>query len=309
MPNSFNSAINIIKILDLLSGIRKYSKVEISERLEISERSFYRYIKVLRDYGFVINNKDNFYIAEKNNKTIKDISSLLHFSEEESHILNEAINSIEASNKIRENLINKLSALFDSDRIATQFVTKENSSKIKPLLEAIREKKQVNLLGYKSSGSGKISDRIIEPFEFTPNYISLWVYEPSSMMNKLFKISRIQAVKKLDTSWIFADKHKANFLDCFRIGGNFQIPVSFKMTMKAKNLLIEEYPLSEKMISTISDNLYIFDGWVSNFDGIGRFILGLSGEFFDIEPPDILRFINNKTKFWQENCKSQIIKS
>ena len=294
MSETYSSALGILKLIDILSGIRKYTKQEIMERLEISERSFYRYLKVLRDYGFVINNEDNFYIAEKNNRIIKDISSLLHFSEEESYILNEAINNIEASNKIRENLIAKLSALYDADRIAIQFVNKENSSKIKPLLEAIRKKKNVKLIAYKSSGSGKITDRIVEPFEFTPNYISIWVYEHKSKMNKLFKISRMLSVKKLESDWDFEDYHKANLLDCFRVGGEQQIPISFKMSLKAKNLLIEEYPLAEKFISIVNDNLYCFDGWASKFDGIGRFLMGLPGEFFDVKPIDLQSFIKNK---------------
>jgi len=54
----------------------------------------------------------------------------LHFSDEEAYVLNEAIHNIEASSRVRENLIGKLSALYDFDRILAQFVAKENSSKI-----------------------------------------------------------------------------------------------------------------------------------------------------------------------------------
>ncbi|MEA3452381.1 MAG: hypothetical protein U9Q83_10835 [Bacteroidota bacterium] len=299
MSEAYSSVLSIIKLLDILSGVRKYSKQEIIERLEISERSFYRYLKVLRDYGFVINNKDNFYIAEKNNKIIKDISSLLHFSDEESYILNEAINSIEASSKLKENLICKLSALYDSDRIAVRFVGKENSSKIKPILEGIQQKKIIKIVNYSSSGSGKISDRIIEPFEFTPNYISLWAYEPSSKMNKLYKIDRMQKVELLAENWLFENEHKANLLDCFRVGGKKKIPLSFEMTLKARNLLVEEYPLSENFISLKNDNEYIFDGWVSSFDGIGRFVLGLTGEIIAINSADFQEFIRKKLNFWK----------
>ncbi len=300
MGETHKSARNVLKLLDILSGYRKYSKNEIKNRLEISERSFYRYINVLKDYGFVINCENDLYIIEKNNKTIIDISNLLHFSEEEAFILNEAIHNIEASSKSRENLIAKLSALYDSDRIAINFVTKENSSKIKPLLDAIRLKKQVKITNYKSSGSGSISDRILEPFEFSPNYISMWAFEPKSMKNKLFKISRMQKVEKLDNDWKFEDRHKADFIDCFRVGGKTKIQINFKMSLKARNLLIEEYPISEKFVSKNSDNLYSFDGWVSKFDGIGRFILGLPGEFFNIKPTDLQTFIINRQNFWKD---------
>ena len=282
----------------MLSGIRSYSKKEIMERLEISERNFYRYIKTLKDFGFIIDTSGGRYIIEKNNKTIKDLSDLLHFSEEESHILNEAINSIEASTKIKENLIGKLSALYDNDRIAIRFVTKEQSSKIKPLLEAIKNEKKVKVYEYLSSGSGKIGNRILEPFEFTPNFISVWAYEPESGKNKLFKVKRMKSVELTTENWSAKEKHKANLTDCFRIGGPKQIPLCFEMTLLAKNLLIEEYPLSEHFISSHGENHYRFNGWVTGFEGIGRFVLGLPGEIFNIENDHFLEFLNKKQKIF-----------
>jgi len=295
--NSHASALKVIRLLSLLSGAKAFSKQEIIERLELSERSFYRYIKTLKEAGFIIENKGLLYSIAKKSAQFKEISSLLHFSDEEAYILNEAIHNIEASSRVRENLIGKLSALYDSDRIAAQFVSKENSSKIKPLLDAIKGKKQVKLINYKSSGSGKISTRVVEPFEFTPNYISLWVYELSSKANKLFKISRIQKVELVDANWMYEPEHKVSLLDCFRVGGDKKIPVKLKMSMMAKNLLVEEYPLSEQFIAKINDKLYAFDGWVAKFYGIGRFVLGLPGEFYDIENVDLKRYMEEK-----QNC-------
>lgn len=292
-----SSVYKILKLLYLLSGNRYYAKPELIDKLTISERTFFRYITSLRNFGFVIEQQDGTYHIPKNSQQFDgSIADLLHFSEEEAYILNEAINTIEASNKTRENLIGKLSALYDSDRIAVDFVSKEKSGKIKPLIEAIRQKKQVRLLNYQSSGSGKISDRLTEPFKFTPNYISLWTFEPASQTNKLFKISRIGRVEKLPTDWQFTDKHKANLTDCFRVGGKAWIPLKFGMSLKARNLLIEEYPLSEKMIQKRSDNDYLFDGHVAAFDGIARFMLGLPGEIYDIDNKDLKYFLKEKQK-------------
>lgn len=292
--DSHASVLKVIKLLTLLSGAKAFSKQEIIERLELSERSFYRYIKTLKEAGFVIDINNSFYSIAKKSAQFKEISSLLHFSDEEAYILNEAIHNIEASSRDKENLISKLSALYDSDRISAQFVSKENSSKIKPLIDAIKDKKQVKLIDYKSSGSSKISTRIVEPFEFTPNYISLWTYELSSKTNKLFKISRVQKVDIIDANWEFEPEHKANLLDCFRIGGDKEIPIKLEMSLKAKNLLVEEYPLSEKFIKSINDNLYQFNGWVTAFYGIGRFVLGLPGEIFNINNAGLKRFIKEK---------------
>ena len=294
------SALKVVKLLSLLSGQKKFSKQEVIERLELSERSFYRYIKTLKEAGFIIDNDNSFYSIAKKTAQFKEISSLLHFSDQEAYILNEAIHNIDASTRVKENLISKLSALYDSDRISAQFVSKENSSKIKPLLDGIKGKKQVRLIDYKSSGSGKIATRIVEPFEFTPNYISLWAYELSSNANKFFKISRVQKVEIIDTNWTFELEHKANLLDCFRVGGDKETPIKLEMSLKARNLLVEEYPLSEQFITRINDNLYRFNGWVTKFYGMGRFIMGLPGEFSSIDNADLKRYMKEKQGLFEK---------
>ena len=290
------TAFKTLQLLDMLSGIRRYTAREIRERLQLSERSLYRYINVLKDFGFVIDKDDRGYILEKNNKAAKELSSLLHFSEEEAYLLNEAINSIPATTKPRESLIAKLSALYDTDRIAIRFTAKEQSSKIKPLLEAIRNKKKVKITGYRSSVGGTVSDRMVEPFDFTPNYISVWAFEPASGENKLFKVERMKKVEPTGENWQFEKAHRADPVDCFRVAGKKKMKVRFEMSLLAKNLLTEEYPLSEPFIRTVSENRYVFDGWVAAKEGIGRFVLGLPGEIYHLENADIRRYIEKMQK-------------
>ena len=63
--------------------------------------------------------------------------------------------------------------------------------------------------------------------------------------------------------------------------------------MRAYLLLREEYPLSIPYTERI-ENGYQFHGPVSNFDGIGRFVLGLMDEI-QIKAPDLFKtFIENK---------------
>jgi predicted DNA-binding transcriptional regulator YafY len=297
------TAQKILQLLDMLSGIRRYTTKEIRERLQLSERGLYRYIKVLKDFGFVIDKDDRGYILKKNNKAAKELSSLLHFSEEEAYILNEAINNIPATTKPRQSLIAKLSALYDTDRIAIRFTAKEQSSKIKPLLEAIRNKRQVKVLDYRSSGGGTVTDRILEPFGFTTNYISIWAYEPESGENKLFKVERMKKVEPTEKEWRFENEHHADPVDCFRVAGKKKMNVRFEMSLLAKNLLTEEYPLSEPFIRTVNENRYVFEGWVAAPEGIGRFILGLPGEISHLENKEIRRYIEKKRKNLKNNSQ------
>jgi proteasome accessory factor C len=290
------TALTSLRLLDMLSGINRYTREELMDRLELSERSLYRHLNTLKNFGFVIDSSGGRYIIEKNNKTVRDLSSLLHFSEEEAYILNEAINRIETTTKARENLVSKLSALYDSDRIAIRFVAKENSSRIKPVLDAIRLRKKVKIIGYQSSDSGKIDDRIVEPFVFTPNYISVWSYEEADRKNKLFKVDRMHKVELLEVDWKHEQHHHADLLDCFRIGGKKKLPVKFEMTLRGKNLLTEEYPLSAALITEIHQDHYLYDGWVTSYEGVGRFILGLPEEIFNIKPTQLTDFLKKRIK-------------
>jgi proteasome accessory factor C len=93
---------------------------------------------------------------------------------------------------------------------------------------------------------------------------------------------------------MFENKHKEGNLDIFRISGYDKIPVKLQMEMRATSLLTEEYPLSEKYISKINDNQYLFDGWVCDFKGISRFICGLYEEIEIINPPELKDYLKQK---------------
>lgn len=56
----------------------------------------------------------------------------------------------------------------------------------------------------------------------------------------------------------------------------------------------EEYPLSEKYITKITDNLYRLECEDGNFLGVGRFILGLLGEVKIIEPETLKDYVQER---------------
>ncbi len=287
----------IIKLLLLLSGNFGYSLKEIADRLEISPRTVYRYIETFRDAGLVIEkNKSGYWKLEKENPQNKGLHDLLQFSEEESHILQKAIHSIDDNNALKSNLVSKLYSLYDSKRVIDTIIKKENSETIANLSKAMAEKKQVKITDYKSANSSTISNRILEPIKFTSNFVSIWCYEPGQQATKLFKTARIGKVGILDRTWGHEDKHEPGLVDCFRISTRNKIKVKLELSMRARNLLVEEYPLSEKDIKETTNGLYIFDGNVCGYNGIGRFVLGLMDEIKPLEPLGLKEYLNGKVK-------------
>jgi predicted DNA-binding transcriptional regulator YafY len=283
-------------LLFLSSGLR-YRIEETAEHFDISVRTAYRYINTLKDAGFVFPKpRSGYYSIDKNSPYFKEISELLHFSREEAVILQKAIHSIDNENLLKQNLINKLYSLYDFDRVANTIVKKENSENIHQLIQAIKNKNQVILKAYLSANSNEARDRLVEPFDFTTNYVATWAYDIQSGCCKTFKNTRIKSVKVLPQLWQHATKHQKLPMDVFRISSSNQTTVTLKLSIRACELLKEEYPLADEFIQTISEKEYLFSAPVCSFEGVGRFVLGLFNEIEVIEPANFKIFLKKRAK-------------
>ncbi|MDD2205502.1 MAG: WYL domain-containing protein [Bacteroidales bacterium] len=292
----------MLKIMMLLIN-NHYSNIDdLAVVMDTSSRTIYRYIDSFRNAGFIIKmNKNNVPIIDKRSPYLEDISNSLYFTEEESYILKSAIESIDDNNILKQNLKKKLYSLYNYKVIADVVVSTKNKKNVNNLVDAINNKKQVVLHGYNSAHSNTVSDRIVEPFVFTTNYIQVCCYERTSKMNKMFKVARISNVELLDEDWQFASEHKMHFIDIFRISTPEQ-PVGIKLllNLRAANLLLEEFPLSKNYM-TYNDNKWLLETNVSNFEGVGRFIMGLYHDINIIAPDELKIFIKNKMKEGFEN--------
>lgn len=289
-----NKLSRMLQILLYLSGNYGHSRKEIAERFGINERTVYRYLSTFKEAGLVLEEKDGFYRVNKEEGEGKTIADLLHFSEEEAWILSKAIHSVEDNNIMKQNLVKKLYALYDFDRVAESIIKKEQSENVHEIINAIKEKKQLLLRSYKSANSSVIRDRLVEPIKFTTNYISFWAFDPESGENKLFKTSRIGRAVIYNKDWQHENFHDPGNMDVFRVSGTEELPVTLRLTLRACSLLCEEFPLAEKHITTIHENEYIFETMVHGFEGVGRFVLGLMDEIEVEETTDFKRFLNGK---------------
>lgn len=293
----------LLRLMKMLTGNTTYSIDELAERLETTERTIYRYIDTFREAGFVLKKKGNIFRIDKSSPYFKDISSLIHFTEEEAYILKSAIENIDENNLIKQNLKKKLYTVYDYKILAETTVKGKNAENVNRLIEAFHDKKQVLLRNYSSANSHVVRDRLIEPFAFTSNYIQLWAFEPESGKNKLFKLSRVFEVVIQADSWRNETSHHAGYLDCFRLSSQQQYLVKLKLGLRAATLLTEEYPLAEKDLVRISDNLWTFDTKVCNYEGIGRFVIGLLQDIEIVDSPEFAYFIQTRIENGLESLK------
>lgn len=288
----------LLRLMMMLTA-NKYTIEQLSDRLEMSPRTIYRYIDTFRNAGFLIKkNSDNVFRLDKESKYFKDISELVHFTEEEAFILKNAIESIDENNILKQNLKSKLYSVYNYKMIADCVVRGSNAKNVNTLVDAIESKQQVILKDYTSAHSKSVSDRLVEPISFTTNYIQLWAYEISSGETKTYKVSRIGAVELLDNDWEHESEHKKGYIDLFRMHGFNEYRVSLKLGVKAASLLKEEYPLSEQSLIEHRDNdnniYYTIDIKVSSFEGVGRFVLGLLDDIQVLGSQEFIEFLKNR---------------
>lgn len=294
----------MLEMLIMLST-SKYGrkKSAVAEHFGVSVKTINRYLTTFREVGLVIDSREGYIKLNKQESDYKDLSELLHFSEDESAVLTKAIDSIDAETALKEQLRKKLYALYNFDRVATPIVQKRKQKFIEILSRAVREKKQAELIKYRSANSRNESNRIIEPFDFTRNFISVWAYEPETDMNKIFKITRITNVKILNRPQFFEEKHKKTKADVFRMTGNEATNVELSLSMKAYNLLTEEYPRAEAFCRKNSENSYSFRAPVFSFYGVGRFVLGLPEDVKVQQPDELNSYIYKVMKKTMEKFK------
>ena len=316
----------ILKLIALLSDNRVYTIDELAEKLETSQRTIYRYIDTFKEANFVIEKVDDYkYRLVSMGRGVKDLRNIVYFTPEEAFIVNRLIDSLDPSNSLKNELRKKLATVYDKTSMTDFSNVPTSAQKIETIAAAIKDKKVLRIVGYTSSYSGKTEDHLVEPFEFTPNFAGVWAYDLSDGINKRFKILRMDAVEKMPESWTMAHAHYATPMDAFRIHGEEEYHVVLRMNNVAKNLMLEEYPMTEPDISpqdgTMEDILvdmqqvlllpehdmededeeyWIYDGMVRGLDGIGRFVLGLEGNIEVMEGDELIAYLKRHAQNIQE---------
>jgi predicted DNA-binding transcriptional regulator YafY len=295
----------LLRLMKLLTANNFLTVEEIADRLSITPRSVYRYIDTFRAAGFVIKKKDGCIRLDKSSPYFKDISELIHFTEEEAYILKSAIESIDENNILKQNLKKKLYTVYDYKILAETIVNGKNGRNVRQLVQAMEERRTVILKKYASSHGNDIRDRRVEAFAFTTNYEQVWCYCLEEQEVKLFRVSRIGAVEIQPELWQHETAHVAGYIDIFRMHSNEKMRIILKMGLRSSSLLVEEFPLASKQLQKISDNEWLLDTEVCSYEGVGRFVLGLPEDIEIIESPEFLQYISNQA----EKIKKKLAKA
>lgn len=283
----------LLRLMKLLTANTTYTVDQLAERLAMSRRTVYRYIDTFREAGFLIKKTGDCIRLDKASPHFRDISQLVHFTEEEAVILKSAIENIDDTNLLKQNLKKKLYAVYDNKSLADTVVRGKNAPNIRRLIEAIEERRQVRLHAYRSAHGAAVRDRRVEPFSFTTNYVQVWCYDSEDDRCKLFKIARIGSVELLDAAWEHTEAHREGFIDPFRLHGEVRYRVRLELGVLASSLLCEEYPLAERDLQPLGNGRWLLDTEVAGMAGIGRFVVGLLDDIRIVEAPELTAYLHD----------------
>jgi predicted DNA-binding transcriptional regulator YafY len=267
---------------------------QLASHLKTTDRTIYRYFKLLEQLGFIIDQDFNgrYFIHQDEIETPED-----RFTLDEVNTLRQLIQN-SSDSPAQESILKKLAFHSEVRDLPRQFLKMRQAKLFRILNEAMENKKQVKLKNYHSANSQEIADRQVEPFQFGEGFQSVLALDVKDKQCKFFKLERIGEVIITSRKFRYEKLHERNVTDSFGISGKKETWITLRLSLRAYVLLREEFPLASRYVEKERDETksYIFHGPVLSFKGVGRFAMGLADEITIINPPELKTYIREKIK-------------
>ncbi|MDB2622316.1 WYL domain-containing protein [Flavobacteriales bacterium] len=282
--------LRIFKLISLLKGVRRRSPKELSDILEISKRTVYRYFNLLEELGFVIDvDFEGAYFIP----TDEGDEYQFTFNAEESLLIRQSIKSLSASHNLSEHILKKLHMMSEQAQIGENILNASNGLKIEKLSKAIQDKTQVKLLNYSSLNSNTDTNRLFEPITFTTNYTGVIGVDVQKAPKeaRIFNINRIGQVETLEKVQQFASEIEVQPIDSFGFKGEKLFDVALKLKRKAYSHMIQFYPQTKPLVKGKTDD-YVFSGKAYFSEYLLRFLMAFPDEVVVLNPQELNHELN-----------------
>ncbi|WP_339837288.1 WYL domain-containing protein [uncultured Flavobacterium sp.] len=267
----------VLRLITLLQNKPSKSVRFMANLLDCTERTAYRYIDLLKQLGFEVQKDEHskFYIVSEN----ADIDE--GFTTEEANFLIEMTKTAGKENILKDAVLKKIYLKSEVSQQGNLLFKAHLSKLVEKINKSIAVNKKVVLKHYHSVNSNKISDRIVEPIQFTENYSAICAFEVASKQNKYFNLERIIDVEVLEEPQEYQEQHQVEKTDVFgfteRNGEKFE--VELQLSLRAFILFKEANAGLEKYITKIENSdLYLLKVNVNNPKPITSLIKGFKEE-------------------------------
>lgn len=290
----------IFRVFQLISRLRSHfgvKKSDLAQSFDVSVRTIERYFVLLRNLGFEVKNREQFFYIPRVDKQNILPEDFIVFSIEEAAAIRDAITGSSIQSPLQKSLLTKLYALTDIEELSETLYNQSISQNISRVRQAITGRTQIWLRAYHSVNSNTTCNRLVEPIRFVSYYTYLLAFEVETQMVKQYKTDRIGDVETTELPWQFENLHGTTYVDAFGMSGSKPIPILLNLSTRAFRLMREEHPDAIPHIKKIkSENLVQFKGNVYSYQGIARFIMGLPGEVEVIEDEGLREYVRKKNE-------------
>ena len=290
--HEYGTKVRLLRIMRaIMDNPGGYTKKQLADRYGVSEDTVKNDFNAFKSAGLMIERDEKYRYFFVEEKPLKQLKDLLHFSEEDQLLLNQVIDQLAPYEKRAKKLKQKLASLYDFRRLGHAYLRKPYLTKVDLLMEAKEKETQIVLVDYRSSNSNAVSDRLVEPFHISPPEDTLQAYDVDKKSIRHFRISRIRKVSPTGKDWQHKGHHNIMRTDPFRIVDNEQVMVHLQLSVGAYNELIERFPLTKSYIQEEAiDEMYDFQCMVNHhFFGLKNFIFSNYHLGVDVIGPELLK--------------------
>ncbi|TAD81372.1 MAG: WYL domain-containing protein [Bacteroidetes bacterium] len=278
----------VLRLFVLLTSKKRRTVQELQDTLAVTERTIYRYMDTLLRAGFAIEKQNGSYVLE-NTPANRQLASFIRFSQEEVWLIKTAIGNLPNKSELHQQLLRKLETIYETALInnASKAATLE---KVTAAVQyAIEHTLRLKLLQYRSSNSGSIRDRLVEPFCLDDKCQSVWCCDAEDGHCKQFKLNRMAGAEVTVERFNLTERHIVPpCADVFGMSGEKMLGrVTLLMTLRARNLLTDEYGVSAADIKECHGK-YEVTLPIAAPEGINRFVNGLLEDIEIVEGKKLL---------------------
>jgi predicted DNA-binding transcriptional regulator YafY len=292
-------------ILRILNSPYIHSKKDLAKHFGFHADRIKEDIEILKNIGLHVEQQKSqpYAYAILPEKGFKELQYLQQLTDAEKAKIKTSLQKNAGSSKEVDYIMNKLSGLYNFQKLGLRALRRPALNKIDDLEAAKKNKKQVVLKNYKSN-SGKTRDRYLEVFLIDAELDTIQAFDIDEAnnaeedANRHFRLSRIERVEILDTPWKFKKEHKPKLTDVFRIANPNQFWVHLELKNQAYNFLAENYPKAISEIHpTSKQDTWSFETDVNvNFYGLTNFIMAHYEHIKIIQPIELQEHIRLKAK-------------
>lgn len=280
-----------LQLLLLLTQNVTLTVDDLGKELNMSRRTIYRYIDTFKSLGFNMTKTGTKYRIEHTSPFLKRLITGIQFTDDEALLISQALNSVYDNSQQMRALRDKLAQVYNPELLARHGMSERFAANLTTLYACMREERVALIENYDSPSSGKVSNRIVEPYLFLNNNEEVRCYELASHTNKTFKLGRMESVVPLDIFWTNKKEHQPFFTDLFHFSGEKRTPVTLLLGHLATNVLLEEYPAAESRLTVEPDGRHRIEMEVCSMKGVGRFVLGLADDIEVVNSPELTDYL------------------